>query len=198
MDATSDLEDEFERIAAGHRAAHRARAARVVLGPSVVRVFAAGTKPGLQARLEQIPVDDLLTIVDADGFRTWYEEQLQSVATEIRKRNAKRARILPGIKWGHSAKVLSLFLRDLVEQCRYFTDAESRAIVPWLHVPVDSLVMKRLRRCGVALPVRQIKEIATAKQFYAIQDCLEAAAQRAGIPRVWFDDNWAKRVDDKE
>ncbi len=198
MDATSDLEDEFERIAAGHRAAHRARAARVVLGPSVVRVFAAGTKPGLQARLEQIPVDDLLTIVDADGFRTWYEEQLQSVATEIRKRDAKRARILPGIKWGHSAKVLSLFLRDLVEQCRYFTDAESRAIVPWLHVPVDSLVMKRLRRCGVALPVQQIKEIATAKQFYAIQDCLEAAAQRAGIPRVWFDDNWAKRVDDKE
>jgi len=198
MDTTRDLEEEFERIARGHRDAHRARAARSVLGPSVVRVFAAGTKPGLQARLEQIPVDDLKTIVDAEGFRVWYEKQLQSVAIEIRKRNATRARILPGIKWGHSGKVLSLFLRDLVEHCRYFTDAESGRIVPWLHVPVDSLVMKRLKRCGVALPVQQIKKIATAKQFYAIQDCLEEAAQRAGIPRVWFDDNWAKRVDEKE
>ena len=60
----------------------RSRVARVVLGASVIRVFAPGTKPGLLQTLEDIPVDELQQAVTTN-FDEWYESQLEKVATEI-------------------------------------------------------------------------------------------------------------------
>jgi hypothetical protein len=43
------------------------------------------------------------------------------------------------------------------------------------------------------LPFKRIREIDTAKKFYDVQTALGAAAREAGVPRVWFDDNWSDR-----
>jgi hypothetical protein len=53
--------------------------------------------------------------------------------------------------------------------------------------------MKRLRKLGVSLPFRQIKEIDSAEKFYRVQDLLEEVSAPTEVPRVWFDDNWASR-----
>jgi len=161
----------------------------------VMRVFAPDTKPGLLTTLEDLPVDDLPQVAKKE-FQGWYETQLDEAAAEIRKRNSENERVQPGLKWGHSAKVLSLYLRDLVEHSRYFTDREAKAIAPSLHVPIDGIVIDRLRALEVATPCRKIKEIDSADKFYEFQEVLEAAAKRVGVPRIWFDDNWGARTVD--
>jgi len=39
----------------------------------------------------------------------------------------------------------------------------------------------------------KIKEIDSRAKFYEAQKQLSSAADTAGIPRVWFDDNWGDR-----
>lgn len=187
-----DLAEEFRRIAGEHRMALRARFARANLGASVIRVFASGTKPGLLRVLRELPVDDLRRL-ERSGFRAWYRRQLEKVARELRKRNRDNVRLQPGLKWGHAAKVLSLYLRDIVLHSRYFPDATARRVERWLYVPVDGIVIRRLKELGVELPFGSIREIDTAAKFELVQGRLDRAARSARVPRVWFDDIWADR-----
>ena len=176
-----------------HRHALRKRVAREVLGSSVIRVFAPKTKGDLLEALHRVPVDDLLKI-GKDGFRSWYETQLEHVAGKVRMRNSHNSRVLPGLKWGHSSKVLCLYLRGLVEHTHYFADSQAATIAHWLHAPIDGIVIRRLRKLGVTFSFRQIRAIDSPAKFYEVQDQLEQAAARAGVPRVWFDDIWADRA----
>jgi hypothetical protein len=192
MGTDTNLNAEFVRIHDRHRVAMRMRMARSVLGASVIRVFAPETKAGLQKALFAVPIDELLD-VGQTGFRQWYEDQLEHVAVEIRIRNANNSRLLPGLKWGHSSKVLCLYLVGLVEHSRYFSDKDCRKIAKWLHIPIDGVIIDRLRKLGVQLPFRKIREIDTSDKFYSVQDQLHEAASKIGIPRIWFDDNWADR-----
>lgn len=185
---------EFDRIRREHPAAIRKRIIRACLGGSVIRVFAQGTKPGLVRVLERLPVDDLPTL-DRTAFEAWYSVQLERVARELRKLNAGNPRLQPGLKWGHAAKVLSLYLRDLVSHTRYFDDRTAQRLESWLHVPVDRIVIRRLRNLGVCFDFRGIREIDSQAKFLQVQQCLEAVAAPMGVPRVWFDDNWADRQD---
>lgn len=188
------LEAEFVRIRREHPAAIRKRIVRACLGGSVIRVFAQGTKPGLLRVLESLPVDDLPAL-DRTEFEAWYRVQLERVARELRKLNVGNPRLQPGLKWGHAAKVLSLFLRDLISQTRYFDERAAQKLEPWLHVPVDRIVIRRLRNLGARFDFQGIREIDSQERFLQVQRCLEAVAAPIGVPRVWFDDNWADRQD---
>jgi hypothetical protein len=125
-------------------------------------------------------------------FEEWFEGQLERLARVISSRNKANSRVNPGLKWGHAAKVLALYLRDVVLHSRFFTDAEVERVAPWLFVPVDSKVMERLSNLGVELPFTQIREIATKADFYVVQKLL-ADSCAPGIARVVFDDVWADR-----
>jgi hypothetical protein len=92
--------------------------------------------------------------------------------------------------------VLALYLRDLVLYSRYFPDADVERIAFWLYCPVDSIVMKRMRELGEKPGVFLISGIDSARKFWHVQDTLGIAAERAGVPRVWFDDNWGDRERD--
>jgi hypothetical protein len=194
----SDLEDEYRRIAKAHHAATRSFTARSCIPASVTRVFAAGTKAMLVPLLVRIPVDELPRLADQAAYRGWFTRQLDLVADGILRLNspATRPGIHPGYKWGHATKALALYVRDLVLFSRYFTDADVERIAPWLYCPVDSVVMKRLRELGEKPGVYQISGIDTAESFWRIQDLLGDAAASAGVPRVWFDDNWGDRDHD--
>jgi hypothetical protein len=56
--------------------------------------------------------------------------------------------------------------------------------------------MKRMRELGERPGVYQISGIDSSRRFWHVQDTLGAAASRAGVPRVWFDDNWGDRERD--
>lgn len=184
-----------EELLFRHRRAHEAQrhwCARDATGPSVIRVFAKGTRPVLLVSLLKLPVEDLRGLRDRAEFERWYEQQLAKVASSLRKNNRDNERIRPGIKWGHAAKILSIYLRGLVLHSRYFPDRVVRRVKPWLFVPVDSYTIKNLKRCKVQPPFNHIKDISARKTFYFAQDVLAKHCGR-GIARIVFDDSWADR-----
>lgn len=192
-DVHANLVTEFERIQDHHRTAIRMAAARTILGASVIRVFEKGTKQRLLPLLVDIPVDGITNLSDKFEFKAWFEEQLDLVAKEIRIANPNNSRIHPGYKWGHSAKVLNLFICQVVLGSRYFSDSEVCHIRPWLYIPIDGIVIERLRKMGLRLPFTKIKEIDSPEDFHLVQDQLERAAIEVGVPRIWFDDVWGDR-----
>jgi hypothetical protein len=191
----SALEDEYRRIALAHHPATRWFTARSCIPASVTRVFAAGTKGLLVPLLAGLPADELPQLSGQDEYRAWFTRQLDAVAESILRLNPPEIRpaIHPGYKWGHSTKVLALYVRDLVLFSRYFSDQDVERVAPWLYCPVDSVVMKRMRELREQPGSYQISGIDSPQRFWRIQDLLGAAAASVGVPRVWFDDNWGDR-----
>ena len=190
------LEAEYRRIALDHRATILKMTARSALPPSVTRVFQAGTKDALVELLGTLPVDELAGIEGDAGFRVWHERQLDVVAACVLRLNPPRLRpgIHPGYHWGHAAKVLALYVRDVVLFSRYFSDDQVERVGSLLCCPVDGIVLKRLRLVGVRPGVSLINEIDTRAKFWALQDRFQLAAAAVGVPRVWFDDVWGDRA----
>lgn len=188
------LDNEFRRLKADHRKAIRETTARSVTDPAVIRVYKPGTRQALIPVLaEQIDIDSLREIRSQEAYSQWYDVQLNAVARAIHRLNEGNTRILPGAKWGHATKILSIFVRDLVLKSDYFSPGDARRIARFLYVPIDSIVMKRLRNLGITLPFSKIKDIDSREKFYGVQETLAPAAKKAGVPRVWFDDNWGDR-----
>jgi len=187
------LKREFERIKLEHHKALKAIAARVILGSSVIRVFERGAKKKMMTVLARIRIDELYKVRNQQQFKLWVEKELKKVAMAVRETNRANCRIYPGYKWGHSTKILTLYIREMVLKSRYFNDNQVKRISSWLYVPIDSIAIKRLRQLGVNLPFNNIKEISTPEMFYGTQDILAKAAGEANMPRIWFDDNWGDR-----
>ena len=184
---------EYERIKANHRKAITLTVARSILGPSVIRVYCEGTKEPLLKALVALDSDCLPDLAGQEAYRAWFQQSLDAVARVIAGTNQDNCRIFPGYKWGHATKVLCIYVRDLVNYSRYFTDSEAARITPWLYSPIDSVVINRLWELHSPLPFSQIKDIDAPEKFYKVQDLLGQAAAEVGVPRVWFDDNWGDR-----
>jgi hypothetical protein len=186
---------EFGRLELNHAAAVLKAVARSALPGSIVRVFSKGTRDALLDLLPRFAIDELRDLRDDTAFRDWFERQLTPVAARILELNPPelRARVHPGYRWGHTTKVLAVYVRDVVLYSRYFTDAEARRIEPLLYCPIDGVVLARLRKLGVDPGVRLISGISSRERFYGIQELLRAAAARVNVPAIWFDDNWADR-----
>ena len=193
MQTDGQLKKEYEDIGKKHRNALLRISARSVLGSSVIRVFNVESKSILLNSLEKINVDDLLRLKDEADYKAWFENNLSNLSQEINKTNPQNTNIYPGYKWGHATKILNLYIREVVEYKRYFTESEAAKIRKWLYVPIDSQVMKKIRALGYTLPFNKIKDIDTAKKFYGVQDLLGRAASAVNVPRIWFDDVWADR-----
>jgi hypothetical protein len=187
------LVEEFQRIRQEHAKALRHRAARVVLGPSVVRVYRKGSNRSLFPVLVAVPLDELREVQTPEQFRTWFEAHLEVLAATIDRLNQGNDKIYPGYKWGHATKVLTLYLREIVLNSRYFNDAEAGRLAALLYIPIDDIAMKRLKKLGCRPPFSAINQIDTPEKFYGVQELLGEAAARVGVPRIWFDDNWGDR-----
>jgi hypothetical protein len=187
------LNQEFRRIKVEHRDALKKTIARVVLGPSVMMVYAKGTRDALLPFLPKLDVDTITRFKGQDQFSAWFDEHVERIAKIIDQHNPRNTRIRPGLKWGHATKIMALYVRDLVLSSRYFSDMDAATISAFLHVPVNSVVIERLRELGARQPFTKIKEIDTREKFYGVQEALASAALAHNIPRVWFDDNWGDR-----
>jgi hypothetical protein len=145
-------------------------------------------------QLVQLPVEEIPKLRRQNDFERWYVHQLHKVGRVLQRRNRKNLRVQPGLVWGHGAKVLAIYIRSLVLHSRYFSDPVVSRVTPWLFIPVDGNVIKKLKSCGIKPPFSKIKEIATKADFYFVQNLLSERCS-PGVPRVVFDDSWADRGD---
>jgi len=187
------LKKEFFRLKKRHREAIRTRLARLTIGSSVGRVLKKDSKEQIWPILKRIPVDKIMQLRNEQDYKKWFEKQLNRLAQKIDETNRGNTRIYPGHKWGHATKILCLYLRDIVVHREYFHQNFRESIKNWLYCPIDSEVMCALKRCGVNLQFKKIKDIDTPEKFYSVQNMLGQAANKIGVPRIWFDDNWGDR-----
>lgn len=188
----TNLADEFRNIKKYHETNLIVIAAKVVLGSSVIRVFRKDTKEKLVKVLKQIEIDNLRKLNSQNEYDKWFKINLNRLANVIKKSNPKRIKknIYPGYKWGHAAKILNLFVREIVENRRYFTDKEVLKLRFYLYVPIDSKIITAISKTHDKLNVTKIKEIKSEKEFDKIQNILKIAASEAKCPAIWFDDFW--------
>jgi hypothetical protein len=145
--------------------------------------------------LQNIDIEELLEIRSRGNFKDWFENKLDELTKVIPKTTSRGKKISDGArKWGYGAKILNLFLRDIIFHHRYFTEKNANRIQYFLYVPLDSIVIKRLFKLREQLSFKRIKDIDTPEKFYTVQNRLKHAARKVGVPRIWFDDNWADRT----
>ena len=184
---------EYRRIKMHHWEAELCFFARINLPGSIMRVFNRGTKQKLFDVLIKIDIKKLRAIRSQELFKAYFESNLNKFARVISKTNSGNSSVYPGYKWGHGTKILCLFLRDTVLHSRHFSKSEADRLSNYLYAPIDGVVMKKLRKLGYKAPFKAIKEIDSKKKFYDVHDTLDQASSQVGVPRIWFDDNWAER-----
>ena len=175
------------------------RVAKVCFSASTGRVF-----PKAQSKNEKsandmikevlitIDVDNLLSIETEEAFKEWFKKNLDLVTDIIPTKNSHGENLSDGTRrWGYAAKILCLYLRDIVEHCRYFNPEQAQKARQWLYCPIDKKVMDKMRQCGENLSFKKIKEIDTEDLFYDVQKRLGEAADKVGVPRIWFDYVWS-------
>jgi len=196
----SELVNRFEGLHGNEKRAIVERKAKTVLGGSVIWVFREGTKKDLVRALKRLRIDRLRKCRSQQEFYRFFTKALGVVDQAILLKNRGNKTIGTGHKWGHAAKVTCLYIRGIVLHTRYFNDATAKRLRPFLFVPVDKIVLRELRRCGVKLEskAKAIKQIDSKKKFFEIQDLLAKAARQAerrkgtDVPRILFDDVWSE------
>lgn len=189
---TEELVAKFQKLDRRKKDAVAERTAKVVLGPSVVRVFKSKTSEDLLKMLKSLDLDKLHSCTTQEQFDNFFFYALRKLDEAILEKNRNNSRVGNGHKWGHAAKVLCLYLRDLVLYTRYFDDEDALRLQYFLYMPVDSVVMKHLRACGVRVSPQRIKEIDSEEEFRAIQTLFAEAAGQAHVPKILFDDVWGE------
>lgn len=77
---TAALKEEFRRIKGQHRDAMKKTAARVVLGPSVMRVFKKGTQEVLLPFLSELDMDVIIKFKDQEQYSVWFDKHVGRMA----------------------------------------------------------------------------------------------------------------------
>ena len=168
------------------------RTALVTLGASLIRVFKEKTKHDILDALISVPIEDLRKINNESEFRAFYKHQLNRIEKAVLRKNARNRTLGKGLKWGHCTKILSIFIREVVLRSRICSNKEVKRLVPFLYVPLDSKVLRKLRDCELSEVPRRIKDLSTAGQFWNLQELIGRAAKEAGTFAIYLDDVWVE------
>lgn len=184
------LLDVFKETKEKHQQALKNRFAREVLGSSIIRVFEKNSKNGLILSLtKKVDIDRLKKINNHSDYAKWHTVNLVPIAKEILKTNSNNKRISGGEKWGHAAKILNLYVFNCVlNNSALFTRKQSEILQNFLHVPIDNLIIKELKRCNQKVPSNNIKGITSKKHYDKFQEILSFHSKQINIPAIYFDD----------
>ena len=193
-----NLEETFRHINNHRKHVIVNHVAKVCFRGSTGRIFPNETKTPegsvsnqIKEVLKKIEVGELLEIKDQKKFGEWFEKKLGKVVKKIPKRTSRGIELKDSArKWGYAAKILCLFLREMVLHCRYFEPEQAEKVEQWLYCPIDSKVMNAMKARGVPLNFTRIMDI-NKKRFDYVQEQLSNAAKNEKVPRIWFDYVWS-------
>ena len=175
-----------------YKKAVRKRIAKIILGSSVIRAFAAKTKTGLLDCLVHLEINSLSAIHTESEYDKWHYRKITSIYNCLVKTNkSKFKKHTEGLKWGHASKVFNLFIGHLYFYSPYYEKGKQKIKAHrFLHVPLDSKVFTVLKRYNIKTPL-SIKTM-TVGQYRDIQKVLRSAAWKKRVDPLLFDDYaWA-------
>ena len=145
---------EFRRIKNNHRRAMKYWAAKATLTPSVIRVFSKKSREKILPHLVSINVSKLSGFQSQVQYDRWLMDRLSNLASLVRRLNPNNPTINPGYKWGHAAKVLNIYVREILLHSRYFDPVVVERVSKWLHVPIDGRNIHRLEGARLSASFR--------------------------------------------
>lgn len=164
------------------------RVAKVTLGSSVIRTFKSGTKEHLESALKKIDLDSLKLVKSKEQYDAWHLVQLNAVSKALSKTEGNGVKLGKGIKWGHAAKVLNIFIALLVFYSPVFEGYKNIGIIKnYLHAPFDSKVFKKLKELGVKDVPTSIKSIDLVRYRY-LQNVIYSAARNTRVSPFLLDE----------
>jgi len=110
--------------------------------PSIGRVLAKnGVKSFAKMATSRVAV--LSHITSAEDFDSFHHSWVTEIITKIH-RNARGGS--KKISYGQAQKPINVFLKLYVDWAHQPDEKTARRLLPWLHVPLDSIVMKNLSK----------------------------------------------------
>lgn len=94
-------------------------------------------------------------------------------------------------RWAYFAKLINIVVYEIVTNRELFTEREWKRLRPFLHVPVDAVVLDYLLGLDPGFPApRQLKGM-TRDGYWRVQHAARRLAHKHRVPAIWFEAAWA-------
>ena len=152
----------------------------------MARLFKRGTHAALREELaERIRPERLARIKSRREYDRWVERTIELDCWAPYSRNG-----LVADRWGYFAKLINIVVYEVVFNRELFVEVDWQRLHPFLHLPIDSSVMRHLSSLDSAFPVVTRLKHMTKQQYFKLQGAARRLAVRHGCLPIWFEDAW--------
>jgi hypothetical protein len=166
----------------------RRRVEFVIKYPALVRLIPKGQHARLAtalcARLQPAVLAGLQSQTDYDAWLTRVvEEPCWGGCTRGRVEDSR---------WSLIAKLINIIVYEIVVNRELITEEKAAMrLWPWLHLPLDRIVLRHLQGLCGDFPKRAVFKRMTKAEYQAMQRAARALAQEAGNPPIWYEAAWS-------
>src|SRR5207244_3917510 len=97
-------------------------------------------------------------------------------------------------RWAYFAKLINIVVYEVMSNRELFSESDWQRLSPFLHLPIDSSVMRHLALLDPAFPcVARLKHM-TRAQYFELQTAARRLAATRGCLPIWFEDAWVTDV----
>jgi hypothetical protein len=146
----------------------------------------------------------------SDAVRKWMRREVydgrdqsclrsQAQYDSCLKRLIKKLCQKRGLRFGHAAKLMNLYVKELLSRREVLAARDFRQLWKHAHVPLDRIVFDSFRcdfpECAHEIGLAKHPSIKSLseRQYDEIQDLIRTAARREGLPAIAYDLCWAIR-----
>jgi hypothetical protein len=153
----------------------------------MARLFREGTHRNLQEALFQfIKPSELSSIHTRVEYDSWLIETIESNHWKRFSRNGLRSD-----RWSYFAKLVNIVVYEIISNREVFSDVAWQRLKPYLHIPIDSIVIAHLCVQEPEFPrVKRLKGM-TKKTYLTIQYAARVLAKKRGVSPIWFEAAWS-------
>lgn len=199
----SDNKIDLEKLKAFERESTEKTLLMMAYNPSCARIFSEEANKKIKRRILSI-INHLSEISTQNEFDMIHKDVLDRIVQDVRN---YRVRNQSGrISYGQAQKGLNVFLKVYVDWAHLPSIEISNAIVKFLHCPLDSIVMKTIRKRERVLYLEygnlpcDLKSIMTYDQYINWQRLIDKILEKKGggqkrilIDVIWYLESLRKK-----
>ena len=93
-------------------------------------------------------------------------------------------------RWAHIAKTLNIRVYEMLTNRELTAESDWQRLRPWLHVPIDRIVLRHLKRINKRFTMRTVLKGMTKADCRRIQRAIQEKAAKREVPPIWFEAAW--------
>jgi hypothetical protein len=158
---------------------------------SMARLFPKGTNHILQEELFRLlKPSDLAQIQTREEYDNWLVQIVELDCWEKYSRHG-----LDIERWAYFTKLINIIVYEIVSNRDLVSEVDWKRIQPFLHVPIDKIVMNHLAKIDSNFPSLDDLEGdlkgMTKEKYWQIQDGIRKLAKTYRVPPIWFEAAWS-------